>query len=499
MSKPDVKRPSRRKWVFPAAVTAVVLGVGLAFPDLALLAFVAVLIVYLIEPVVALISKLNVAGRNVPRWAAVVTVYTAMLGGTIGFGAVVAPVLADEAATLAGDLPQWVRSAREEILPRVDSRVLQLRAMLQPDTALAAPVVEANDVVHAAADAARLHALFASALSPEEREAFYADDLQIDVGQEANNGTPVLFSIRPGPDGRLDILSGDDQLVLRQSGDGGWIVGQASVDAPASSDVLGRAFTDSIDDVLEASGDRVAEVLQLGSRLVTKLLAAIVGLFVTFMVAAFISIDVPRIVSFATSLFPSEDQPAVLRLLSRLNRGLSGVIRGQLAICLINAVLTGIGLLLFDVKFALLLAVIAGVMSLVPIFGTILSTIPCVLLALTQGFGTALLVLVWILVIHFIEANILQPKIMGSTARIHPVVVILALLAGEHAFGILGALVAVPIASVLQSLLLFARDEYARADVAVAPEDGAAEAESQHESHAPAAEVTDAPAPDEAP
>ena len=160
--------------------------------------------------------------------------------------------------------------------------------------------------------------------------------------------------------------------------------------------------------------------------------------------------------------FPGADVDSTGRLLSRLNQGLSGVIRGQIAICLINAVLTGIGLVLLDVKFALLLAVFAGFGSLIPIFGTIISSVPALLIALTQGFGTMVLLLLWILAIHFVEANVLQPKIMGTTARIHPVVIILALLAGEHAHGILGALVAVPMASVLQSLLLFGREEYSR-------------------------------------
>ncbi|MHC4410320.1 MAG: AI-2E family transporter, partial [Planctomycetota bacterium] len=60
-----------------------------------------------------------------------------------------------------------------------------------------------------------------------------------------------------------------------------------------------------------------------------------------------------------------------------------------------------------------------------------------------------------ILLIHFIEANFLNPKIMGSASKIHPVVIIFALLAGEHAYGIVGALLAVPTASIVQSGFTF--------------------------------------------
>ena len=61
----------------------------------------------------------------------------------------------------------------------------------------------------------------------------------------------------------------------------------------------------------------------------------------------------------------------------------------------------------------------------------------------------------WILLIHFLEANFLNPKIMGHASKIHPVVIIFALLAGEHAYGIVGALLAVPAASIVQSMFKF--------------------------------------------
>jgi predicted PurR-regulated permease PerM len=106
------------------------------------------------------------------------------------------------------------------------------------------------------------------------------------------------------------------------------------------------------------------------------------------------------------------------------------------------------------------LAVVAGVLSLIPIFGTILSTIPIVLIGLMDGFLTGVLALGWILGIHFIEANLLNPQIIGTSAHIHPVIVIFALLAGESAFGLVGALLAVPVASILLTLFKFVRDRF---------------------------------------
>ena len=99
-------------------------------------------------------------------------------------------------------------------------------------------------------------------------------------------------------------------------------------------------------------------------------------------------------------------------------------------------------------------------LSIIPIFGAILSSVPAVLVALTQDIGLALLVLAWIVGIHQLEANVLNPKIMGDSARVHPVLVVFALLAGEHIAGIVGALLAVPVLSITQTLFLYLRERF---------------------------------------
>ena len=70
----------------------------------------------------------------------------------------------------------------------------------------------------------------------------------------------------------------------------------------------------------------------------------------------------------------------------------------------------------------------------------------------------------WILGIHFLEANVLSPKIIGQSAKMHPVVVIFALIAGEHSFGLVGALFAVPVASIIQTLFIYFRKQSWRAE-----------------------------------
>ena len=113
---------------------------------------------------------------------------------------------------------------------------------------------------------------------------------------------------------------------------------------------------------------------------------------------------------------------------------------------------TLIGLLIFKIKFAFVLATIAGILSIVPIFGSIISTVPIVLVALTISPLSALISLLWIIGIHTLEANFLNPKIMGHSAKIHPVLIILSLIAGERFYGMIGALLAVPIMSIIVTI-----------------------------------------------
>jgi predicted PurR-regulated permease PerM len=183
------------------------------------------------------------------------------------------------------------------------------------------------------------------------------------------------------------------------------------------------------------------------------------------MLTAFISMDAPRIVRFFETLFPTQARDDFRRLLHGIDSGLAGVVRGQLTIMLVNGVLTLIGLLVLQVPFAFALGALATILYVVPIFGTILSSIPIVLLALTAGgLSKALLALGWILVIHALEAYVLNPKIMGDASKIHPVLIVLALVIGERTWGLVGALLAVPVASVVVAIFRFLHRKLAELD-----------------------------------
>jgi predicted PurR-regulated permease PerM len=200
---------------------------------------------------------------------------------------------------------------------------------------------------------------------------------------------------------------------------------------------------------------------------VGALVAFVFKLFLVLMLTAFLLADIARMRRFALQMVPTERQTSFELLLERIDQGLSGVVRGQLTICLINGILTLVGLLLLNVKFAFLMATVAACLSLIPIFGSIVSSVPIVAVGLLDSFHKGFLALLWIVGIHALEANFLNPKIMGDAAKIHPVVVVLALVAGEHFFGFTGALFAVPVTSIGLTIFKFVLARALRAQTEV--------------------------------
>jgi predicted PurR-regulated permease PerM len=256
------------------------------------------------------------------------------------------------------------------------------------------------------------------------------------------------------PDGSWQISLEGVRLHVEETGQGSW-----TIEAPSGEEgTLGDTMRKLVATKGSEYTGRIAEGLRA---LITGVTTFLTRLVITFMLGAFILVDPTRITGFLRSLIPFAYRDDFDEIVEKVDVGLAGVIRGQLLICLVNAILTWIGLVLVGVKYSFLLALAAGVFSLIPIFGTIISSIPIMVVAMVSGedgiaFGPPLLMLAWISGIHLLEANVLNPKIIGDSAHMHPVIVIFALLAGENLYGLTGALLAVPAASVVQTLYLYA-------------------------------------------
>jgi predicted PurR-regulated permease PerM len=385
--------------VFLSVSAALLVGFVIWASEVLLPFFLGLIIAYVLTPLVARCER-----ARLPRPAAILIVYALTLSIIYVSIATIAPRIYAEGTKFTRDAPALLDQAAKIWGPRVEEWVQGF----------------------------------------EHRRSRPA------VSVPSDSEPSAALEVRPRRDGGLDIEVGAGIDVV-QRGPGHWRVGPAQTQ-PAGHFSVTELTNQGIDEGVSYVKRNAFELILLGHALIQKVARSIFLLFMTLMVAGYIMHTREAIVGFFRSLPPPRSRIGFDRLLSRLDRGLSGVVRGQLLICCVNGVLSAIGFALFGLKYWPILAIVAAIMSIVPIFGSITSAIPAVMIGLTQGLWTALSVLIWIIGIHQIEANLLNPKIIGAAAKIHPVLVVLALITGEHFFGIWGALLGVPVLSLTQGV-----------------------------------------------
>jgi len=188
--------------------------------------------------------------------------------------------------------------------------------------------------------------------------------------------------------------------------------------------------------------------------LLTGLVGAVLDVVLVAVLSIYLLVDGARVSDWLRRNMPQQQQGPMRFLLDTLQRVVGGYIRGQLLLCGFVGLLVGVGMQVIGVPFALLLGVLAFVLEFIPVLGTLVSGAICVLLALTKGWVIAVIVLVYFAVVHVIEGDVVGPRIVGKAVGLHPVVSLAALIAGAELFGIAGALLASPVAGVLQALLI---------------------------------------------
>ena len=223
-----------------------------------------------------------------------------------------------------------------------------------------------------------------------------------------------------------------------------------------------------IDNLIHNAGTSLGGI-DLGS-IVSPLVSSIVGILSTVTAYAilpawlfFLLKDRARLGARLEASLPASWRDDVLAAFAIANRVFGNWVRGQLVLGAAVGVLSYIGLMALSTwvdpvfgRYAVLLAIIAGLLELVPFIGPIIAAIPAVLIGLTAGFGGFVAALLLYLGIQQLENNILVPKIQGGAVELHPSAVILALVIGASIGGILGAIVSLPIAAASRDLFRYA-------------------------------------------
>ncbi|MEU8567625.1 AI-2E family transporter [Streptomyces pathocidini] len=204
----------------------------------------------------------------------------------------------------------------------------------------------------------------------------------------------------------------------------------------------------------DAVGSNTEEITSAGLQGVTVVFEMLSGILLAMFSTLFLLYDGRRIWEWTLKLVPAAARPGVAGAGPRAWRTLTGYVRGTVIVALIDATFIGLGIYLLDVPMAVPLAVFIFLFAFIPLVGAVLSGALAVIVALvTQGVFTALMVLLVVLLVQQIEGHVLQPFILGRAVRVHPLAVVLSVAAGGLVAGIGGAVVAVPLVAVTNTVV----------------------------------------------
>ena len=185
----------------------------------------------------------------------------------------------------------------------------------------------------------------------------------------------------------------------------------------------------------------------------------IFDLFVMVIVSIYILLERKQILQFASklssALFKGKANQKIRNYFRKTNEIFYQFIFSQMLDAVVVGTIMAVALSIMKVKYGVLLGIMIGVFNIIPYFGAIIAVVIAVLITIfTGGIPQALAMLVVVIVLQQIDANIINPKIVGSTLKLSPILIIFAVTVGEAYFGILGMFLSVPIVAMLKILIL---------------------------------------------
>lgn len=215
------------------------------------------------------------------------------------------------------------------------------------------------------------------------------------------------------------------------------------------SDLLGRAST-SIAGFLQGVLTGGTGALVEGA---ASIISGVAQAVLILIAAGYFLWDYPRFSANFHRLVPVRYREIHDDLARKSDMAIGGYLRGQILITIIIGFVIWLGLMILGVPLALAVAFLAAIFNLVPYLGPIVGAVPAVLLGLTVSPLTAVLVVGVFILSNMLEGYVLQPLILSRSVNIHPVTVLLAIIGGLGLFGLIGALLAVPVVGFLKLLL----------------------------------------------
>jgi predicted PurR-regulated permease PerM len=222
---------------------------------------------------------------------------------------------------------------------------------------------------------------------------------------------------------------------------------------PLATYVGQRGFEENFRKSLDSVTAQIPHVALGAFSSINGVFQSIVSLLLIFVLAYYMVVEVESLKRLVRNIAPERYQPSIVGVVTRVQRKLGDWMRAQLILSGAVAVLTYVGLLIIGLPYALVLGLLVGVLELVPYAGPVIAAVPGIFLALSLSPFKAVLALAVYVLVQQTESHFLIPKVNQKFVGVNPIVSIMALLLGARLGGILGVLVAIPIAASITMLL----------------------------------------------
>ncbi len=208
-----------------------------------------------------------------------------------------------------------------------------------------------------------------------------------------------------------------------------------------------------VEEFLRSLGNQLAGLADNAFILVVKILGGFVSFIAILALTFYLVVDKDGLRKFLSSILPSEYEKRTIRIINEIQNKIGLWLRGQLILMFFVGILALIGLLVLGIEYALTLALIFGVMEIVPIIGPIIAGVPAIILAFDQSSALVPVIIFLYIIIQQFENSVLVPKVMQKAVGLNPAVILVSILIGAKLMGIVGIIVAVPIATAVTVIL----------------------------------------------
>lgn len=235
----------------------------------------------------------------------------------------------------------------------------------------------------------------------------------------------------------------------------------------------GQVFTDKVpeairlqaEDALNNAGNILVGAGQnviIGTfSAVSSALTIVIGLAVVPLFLYYMLKDAASMVEGVASFFPENQRHHVINVISVVNHSFSSYVRAQLFLGLVVGVLVFVGLTILDVRFAIVLGIVAGVFELIPIIGPWLGAIPGIIVVLATSPEDFVWVVLLYLGIQLLENSLLVPRIQSKALHVHPVMIMVVLVLGSELAGLWGVVLGPPLVAAAKEVFMYFRDYWA--------------------------------------